>query len=131
MRCFFKLAAADDPEAKTALLQKLAQALLGSYSPAPNPTQRFTQAVSFLDRHGYRARWEAHLRGPRILLRNCPYAALLPQHPELCDLDANLLQSLLHMPVTQVTRVDLNSGQPPACIFTCHQLAERSLSTQP
>jgi predicted ArsR family transcriptional regulator len=110
------------PQAERSLaMQKLALILSGENSPPANITQRLNQAISYLNQHHYRARWEAHRQGPRILLRNCPYAAVLPSHPELCQLDRELLQNLLKLPMRQAARIDMQTGSPPACIFVLSQ----------
>lgn len=109
----------DTPEEmREAVLRGLAGRLCGSLNLTANPTQRFNQAVAFLNQHAYRARWEAGASGPRVLLRNCPYAAILPAHPELCMLDRCLLEHLLQIPLVQSARMNLSSGKPPACVFT-------------
>ena len=70
-----------------------------------------------LNPHHYQAAWEARASGPIVYFRNCPYAALIKDHPQLCQLDCAILVSLLHRPVTQVSKMDLDSRKPPACIF--------------
>jgi predicted ArsR family transcriptional regulator len=93
-------------------------AQMGGKPPTGSPVQRLNAAVEALNLRGYRARWEAHAAGPRILLRSCPYAAILAQHPELCELDRELLEGLTQAPQQQTARMDLSSGRPPACIFS-------------
>ncbi len=99
------------------VLQSVAQAMAGDPLPAGTPTQRFTQAVAYLNQHGYRARWEAHASGPRLLLRACPYAVLLARHSELCAMDRQLLEQLVRLPLHQAARMNFVTGRPPACIF--------------
>ncbi len=99
-------------------LRDLARRLAGSFVRLPALTQRLNQASAFLTQHGYRARWEAHAGGPRILLRSCPYAALLPTHPELCALDRFLLEYLAELSLHQEVQMNLIGGKPAACIFT-------------
>ncbi len=105
-------------EEREPALRDLAARLAGTFVSIPSLTQRFTQASAFLSQHGYRARWEAHASGPRILLRNCPYAELLPTHPELCALDRYFLEHLLKMPLFHTARMNLAGGKPAACVFT-------------
>jgi predicted ArsR family transcriptional regulator len=59
----------------------------------------------------YQARWEAGAEGPRIILGQCPYAAVIGNHPELCRMDMSLLEGMLDTQVEQ--RVKLG----PMCIF--------------
>lgn len=122
---FEEIDAAGAPEQlREKKLRRLAKQLAGEHTPAGNTPpgaplmQRFNQAAAYLTQHGYRARWEAHASGPRILLRNCPYAALLNDHPELCELDRCLLEQLLQMPLRQAARMNLSSGKPANCIFS-------------
>ncbi len=53
----------------------------------------------------YQARWEARSSGPRIVFAHCPYAMILPEHPELCQMDASLLESVLEVSVVQAARL--------------------------
>lgn len=112
------LGSLDDDREKEAVLKSLAEKLSSErYIPPAAPTQRFNQATAFLNRHSYHARWEASAAGPRLLLRNCPYAAIVGQHPELCTLDRLLLERLLQMPLRHAVRMNLATGAPPACVF--------------
>jgi predicted ArsR family transcriptional regulator len=87
-------------------------------SPLPQAsthlTLRLSGAVQFLKPWHYQARWEAHANGPRLMLAHCPYAALLPQHPELCQMDAFLLEGLLGAAVSQTASQRLGA---PVCLF--------------
>ena len=107
-----------DAAQRTEVFQAVAESMAGEFIPATNLTRRLSQVVEVLNRAQYRARWEAGAQGPRILLRACPYAAILPQHPELCQLDRALLEHLAQTPLRQTARQDPVTGQPPACIFT-------------
>lgn len=106
-----------DNDEKVVVLKSLAEKLSEQHLPPAAPTQRFNQATAFMNRHAYHARWEASAAGPRLLLRNCPYAAILSQHPELCTLDRLLLERLLQMPLRHAVRMNLATGAPPACVF--------------
>jgi len=82
------------PDKREARLRRLARRFAGA--PAKGGImQRLLETVRRLNQLGYDARWEAHAEGPRILLRQCPYAAILPEHPEICEMDAALLEYLL------------------------------------
>lgn len=112
------LAALPEEQRETAL-QVLVHSIITEEPPvAISPTQRLNLAVAYLNRHNYQARWEASPTGPRLLLRNCPYAAILNKHPELCKFDRILIDQLSHLSVKQTARMDLVSNYPPACIFT-------------
>lgn len=98
-------------------LHAITRQLAKNFITTANPPQRLNQAIVFLNQQGYRARWEAHASGPQILLRNCPYAAILSNHPELCKLDRHLLEYLTQANLNQTTQINLVGGKPLACIF--------------
>lgn len=98
-------------------LQQAARLLAGEEAMPRAATQRLNHAVQRLNLKRYQARWEAHAQGPRIILRNCPYAALLPEHPELCRMDAAQLEYLVGSPMEQQARIDQMDAHPPACVF--------------
>ena len=93
-----------------------AQTLTSRQQPA-NLTQRLFSAIQQLNDWHYQARWEAHADGPRLVLGHCPYATILPEHPELCTLDAMILERLLDKPVEQVARLAHDARGLPHCIF--------------
>ena len=64
----------------------------------------------------YEARWEAGAVGPRILFGNCPYSAIIKDHPELCEMDAAMLQQLTGLPATQTAKI--GQGGSIVCCFT-------------
>jgi predicted ArsR family transcriptional regulator len=73
--------------------------------------------IEYLNKLNYRARWEAHSEAPRIMLGYCPYADILPEHPELCLLDGYLLEELLGAPVTQISKLRTDERGIPSCTF--------------
>jgi predicted ArsR family transcriptional regulator len=93
--------------------------LLGGEPPSSPTTlrTRLDQAVAQLNQQAYQARWEAHVDAPHLILEHCPYAAILPKHPELCQLDAALLKRLLGQPVEQIARLERGPEGVPHCIF--------------
>ena len=106
-------------EKRETALEVLVRSMITEQPPVSiSPIQRLNLAVAYLNRYSYKARWEASPTGPRLLLRNCPYAAILNKHPELCEFDRILIDRLSHLSVKQTARMDLVSSYPPACIFT-------------
>ncbi len=101
-------------EEKLGALKRLGQRLAGLDKSVPpaSPMLRLTATVKKLNELGYHARWEAHASGPRIILSHCPYAAIIAQHPELCKMDAALLEELLGEQVEQVEK-----GARGGCVF--------------
>lgn len=105
------------PENRLQTLQQAAQNLLNN-APAPNPSApRLNQAMQRLNSLHYQARWEARPDSPRITFNHCPYAAILPQHPELCQMDAHLLTQLLNAPVEQTARLEPTPNGTRQCVF--------------
>lgn len=103
------------PTGRTSFLRSVAVNLAGEYTPQGPLAQRLGQAVGRLNELAYQARWEAHSLAPRMILEHCPFATLLPQHPELCQLDSDLLEVLLDESVTQIeSRAHQEGGY---CIF--------------
>jgi predicted ArsR family transcriptional regulator len=101
-------------------LAAIARQIIRVPGGATSATARLNRLVRELSNHGYQARWEAHAAGPEIVFRNCPYSALLPKHPELCRMDALILENHLGQPMLQTSRIQLPSVA--ACRF-CNQSA--------
>jgi predicted ArsR family transcriptional regulator len=112
------------PEAeKDAFYKRVAQQLLGNdYQPARNPSQRFVNAIHFLNQKNYQARWEARADAPQVIFSHCPYAAVQSEHPELCQIDAYLLSLLLASPIKQTARLQPNPQGFPQCFFSTKKL---------
>jgi predicted ArsR family transcriptional regulator len=97
-------------------LIQVATFILNLPQNTPSGAPRLNRLVKELNQRGYQARWEAHAAGPEIIFRNCPYAALLPGHPELCRMDLKLLENnLKNMSFTQQSRFQLPAV--PLCRF--------------
>lgn len=107
-----------------ASLHSLASRMVQSApSPKTHLSQRLVYAVSFLNERSYHASWEARREAPYIKLGHCPYASILPRHPELCRMDAFLLQALLHIPVDLVARLVKDPAGNTHCLFKLNPLA--------
>lgn len=102
---------------KAALLEKLGKRLAGSCTrgASVSPMIRLAETVKQLNGLGYQSRWEAHAAGPRIILGNCPYAAIIRRHPELCEMDAALLRACVGGGVEQIAKLE-GEGMP-VCVF--------------
>jgi predicted ArsR family transcriptional regulator len=93
---------------------------LGGLIPPGSDTllpRRLTQAVDRLNELHYQARWEAGVNGARIFLGHCPYAAIIASYPELCRMDAFLLEQRTGLPVEQTTRLQPGAKGYPFCTF--------------
>jgi predicted ArsR family transcriptional regulator len=103
------------PQEQNTFLCRVAEVLVGVIDPDGPLSQRLVHAVEKLNDLGYISRWEAHASAPRFILEHCPFAQLLPQHPQLCQLDACILETLLDKPVVQLeSRVEDPSNH---CIY--------------
>lgn len=100
-------------------LKALAGQLIGDQPPASGPaTKRLVTTVQHLAPLGYKPHWEARPRGPQIVLGRCPYASIIADHPELCQMDAHLLEQLLSMKVEQTAKLARGPQGTPQCIFS-------------
>ncbi len=110
----------ETPEAaREAALRSIALHLGGNDLPNPTtpPPRRLTQAVDRLNELHYQARWEAGIDGARIILGHCPYAAIIADYPELCRIDAFLLEQRSGALVTQVAKLQPSAKGYPFCLF--------------
>lgn len=108
------------PEGRAAVFSSIARNLTSTAPPLPaeyHLTRHLIRAIHSLNEMHYRAKWEAHVTAPRIRLGHCPYAAILKEHPEICELDAILLEYLLHRPVRQIARRGNSPTGRPFCLF--------------
>jgi len=92
-----------------------------------NLTQRLYQTVRRLNELHYQARWEAWRGAPRLILGHCPYAAIIDQHPELCRLDAYLLEGLAGAQVEQTSKLAPDIQGALHCIFRIAEERKRSI----
>jgi len=84
---------------------------------AESLTRRLYLAVQRLNEFHYQARWEAWRGAPRLILGHCPYAAILADHPELCRMDARLLELMLDRKATQAARLAPDPQGGTFCLF--------------
>jgi predicted ArsR family transcriptional regulator len=80
-------------------------------------TRRLYRATEILSQHHYQARWEARPDAPRLVLGHCPFSAILPEHPELCKLDAYLIERLTGAPVEQTAKLAKDPSGLRFCLF--------------
>jgi len=112
------LAVNTSPDVLAQLLQDVAKSMSSGYkSDLANPTRRLYSAIHALNRMNYQAHWEAHIENPRIMLGRCPYWKIIDSHPELCSMDAALLENMLKSHVRQVQKQIPNLKGLPQCVF--------------
>jgi len=73
--------------------------------------------IQNLNEMNYQSRWEASPDGPRVILSHCPYASVLAENPELCQMDAVFLSSQLGHSVEQIAKLERGPQGIPNCIF--------------
>ena len=78
---------------------------------------RLVQAVQHLSRLRYQARWEARPSAPEIYFGHCPYQKIITAHPELCRMDAFLLQQVTGHPVDQLAKLTVDRFGGIYCRF--------------
>lgn len=99
------------------LLRRIALRMAGEGESSRNLTQRLYLAIRRLNELQYRARWEAHLDAPFVILGHCPYSMILTDHPELCQIDSMIIEGLLATPVKQVEKLATDSQGATHCRF--------------
>lgn len=103
-------------------LEALGKRIAGESDTVGQPLMhRLASTVNRLNEMHYQSRWEAGAEGPRIVLGHCPYAAVIEKHPELCQMDAALLERLLSGKVNQFAKLEIGAGGMPYCAFVFTQ----------
>lgn len=108
-----------DDRTQEASLTAVAQRLAGESNKlmdTPIPL-RLTKAINRLNELHYEARWEASAAGPRLILGHCPYAAIISNHPELCQMDAYLLEAQITLHVERTEKLQPSVNGLPFCAF--------------
>lgn len=106
------------PEEAQSTLDALGRVLAGPPPERSTPLmRRLALTVARLNAMRYHARWEAHITGPRLALGHCPYAAIIARRPELCRMDAVLLQTLLGTGVEQLAKLEQTETGNVYCLF--------------
>jgi predicted ArsR family transcriptional regulator len=116
---------ASPPEPQGSFLERVAEKMLQQISlqnkadqgSTINLTQRLNRSIHDLNQFHYQARWEAYVESPRLILGHCPYPGVPIEHPELCQIDALLLEGLLQTGVELVARLVIDKRGATSCIF--------------
>jgi predicted ArsR family transcriptional regulator len=82
-----------------------------------NLTRRLYRTTEILNQQHYQARWEARPEAPRLVLGHCPFVAILKEHPELCKIDAYLIEQLTGSPVKQTAKLAKDPSGLRFCQF--------------
>jgi len=104
-------------------ISKLVRDLTQNFSPPQKPSVRLLaeQIVHYLTPMNYQPHWEASKGGPRLIFENCPYANLMPDYPQLCQLDLEIIQTLFGYPIIVLQTRWKTTGKPYKCIFQVNQ----------
>lgn len=97
--------------------KRLSTRLLGAVEGGGNLSLRLYRSVEKLNELNYQAHWEAHATAPRLILGHCPYAPILETHPEMCQIDAAMLEALTDASVHQAGKLVLDDRGARQCIF--------------
>ena len=111
-------------------IEGLAKQILGDAKvPTGQISQRLVAAIRRLEPLGYKPRWEARPQGPQMVLGRCPYALIIADHPELCRMDANMLDELLGAEVEQTAKLQPGPQKIPQCVFVLRHMHEVPIKT--
>jgi len=118
------------PDGQTDRLDLIASERVRQIHLDGSSTQQLNQAIEFLNQHAYQARWEARRLGPEIRFGNCPFHAILADHPELCEIDRRMLEVMLPARVFLQEHIQVDIPTPHACLFRLQFLAQPSNQTR-
>ena len=108
-----------EPERRDSALKLIAEKLAGlPVDRKLHITRRLVLAAERLNSLHYRAHWEAHAGGARMILGHCPYSVIVGKHPELCRMDAFLLELLVGADLEQIAKLETTGKGLPVCIFS-------------
>ena len=95
-------------------MEAVAKRLAGDDDLASQPiAKRLNLVVEKLNQMNYHARWEAGAEGPQIHLGHCPYAAIVGEHPELCEMDMSLISQMISRPALKEERSETQKSVCP------------------
>ena len=94
---------------------KMARA--GSPDPRVSLTNRLIGMISRLNELHYQAGWEAGPDGPVVTFKHCPYETIVTSNPELCRVDAFILEQWTGLPAEQTARLQKNARGSTYCTF--------------
>ena len=82
--------------------------------------RKLTICMTYLNDLHYKAKWEASPSGPRINFGNCPYRKIIKHHPELCLMDKFMLEELVGIKISQVSKLERDDRGILYCSFVGH-----------
>jgi predicted ArsR family transcriptional regulator len=95
-------------------LEAVAERILGADQFANlSVPKRLALLIARLNEMHYQAHWEAGAGGPRVIFGRCPYWKVIEAHPEICKMDAALVQKAMARPVSQLRKNESARGLCP------------------
>jgi len=105
------------PETVDNLIKSLAKSLAAElqvdFDSLPEP-DRLNRLIDLLAREGFMAQWRRTPHGVELVESHCPYYAVGQRHPEICQIDEELIRLALKAQVTK--EACLLTGDP-ACKY--------------
>ncbi len=112
------LEALGEGEDSRVMLNKITGLILEDFKTEKgNLISSYNQAVAFMNERHYRASWKATPDGPQIELRHCPYRDLAKTHPQLCQLDEQIVSSIFNTELALTKKRDFGKNPFSPCIF--------------
>ncbi len=118
-----KQIAGDDPSLLDDFIDRLTEIVFQRMSERIQPanrlnlTNRLQTGVQELSKLHYNPRWEARLKGPRVILGHCPFAAIVADYPQLCVFDRHLIQRIINQPVELISKLEPAGPGLRQCVF--------------
>lgn len=84
------------------ILERVSQRLARAARPAVGdgpPNERVRRLATYLSREGVLAESDAVPQGQRLAVFTCPYAGLVEDHRELCEMERSAFSALIESPV--------------------------------
>ncbi|GAB4472704.1 MAG: transcriptional regulator [Anaerolineales bacterium] len=108
---------------KNTRLRSIANQMVSDKLPAKTMTltQRLMHTTKVLNEMFYQASWEAHRASPTIKFSHCPYASLVEQYPELCQMDVYLLEALMQCQIETLSTRERSTSGSTICRFRLRQ----------
>ncbi len=72
---------------------------------------RITRAVRFLNRRGYACKAVRQAGSIRLVISNCPYRRVAQSHPQICEMDTEMVRTLLDIPARLSDCILSSQGQ--------------------
>jgi predicted ArsR family transcriptional regulator len=99
-------------------MRKLAKRFFRLKEPySGSSSHRLAETMQIFEPFGYQPVWEATSSGPNIHLQRCPFAEIINEHPELCQLDAAGMKQILGEDVEQTEKLEADQEGLLRCTF--------------